>query len=49
MVGERRLSEADRSATRENATDAFGSAVPVRDPEMQPFTFEFVRVGTCDP
>ena len=26
-----------------------GSAAPVRDREMQPFTFEFVRVGVCDP
>jgi hypothetical protein len=28
---------------------AEGSAAPVRDREMQPFTFEFVRVGICDP
>jgi hypothetical protein len=26
-----------------------GSAAPVRDREMQPFTFEFVRVGIYDP
>jgi hypothetical protein len=26
-----------------------GSAAPVRDHEMQPFAFEIVRVGICDP
>jgi hypothetical protein len=28
---------------------AEGRQRPVRDREMQPFTFEFVRVGICDP
>jgi hypothetical protein len=26
-----------------------GSAAPVRDSKMQPFTFDFLRVGICDP
>jgi hypothetical protein len=49
MLGERPFPKADRSLGRKDATDAFGSAAPGRDREMQPFTSEFVRVGIYDP
>ncbi len=29
--------------------DRSGSAAPVRDSKMQPSTFDFLRVGICDP
>jgi hypothetical protein len=32
-----------------NPDGGFGSAAPVRDSKMQPFTFDFLRVGICDP
>jgi hypothetical protein len=45
MLTERLL----RGAEFMEADVAEGSAAPVRDREMQPFTFEFVGVGICDP
>jgi hypothetical protein len=39
----------DRSFTQTIARDSFGLAAPVRDSKMQPFTFDFLRVGICDP
>ena len=37
------------SAFRESKRVSNRSAAPVRDSEMQPFTFDFVRVGIGDP
>mgnify|MGYP003499527902 CR=1 FL=1 len=49
LFGERPFTGANRSLDRKSASVAFGSAAPLHDSKMQPFTFDFLRVGTCDP
>ena len=49
LLGERPFTGADRSLDPKSADDAFGSAAPVRDSKMQPSTFDFLRVGICEP
>jgi hypothetical protein len=39
----------DRSFIEKTAAGGYGSAAPVRNSKMQPFTFAFLRVGICDP